>query len=254
MIWWDEAQSKWTGDDVPDFVADKRPDYRPDWSTQPHGMEALGGNDPFIMEADGKCALFVPSGLKDGPLPTHYEPIESPVRNPLYPKQQRNPAAKLWGRPGNALHETADPRFPYVFTTFRLTEMHCGGIATRVMPHTAELQPEAFVEVSPELAETLGIAHLGWTVISTLRGEVEVRAMVTERFRPFRIEGRIVHQIGMPWVYGWQGYARGDVANVLLAITGDANTSIHTTKAITCNIRPGRKTRPDVLHQSETVP
>jgi formate dehydrogenase major subunit len=77
---------------------------------------------------------------------------------------------------------------------------------------------------------------------------------VTERFRPFRIEGRIVHQIGMPWVYGWQGYARGDVANVLLAITGDANTSIHTTKAITCNIRPGRKTRPDVLHQRETVP
>jgi formate dehydrogenase major subunit len=205
------------------------------------------------MEADGKCALFVPSGLKDGPLPTHYEPIESPVRNPIYPKQQRNPTAKLWGRPGNALHATADPRFPYVFTTFRLTEMHCGGIATRVMPHTAELQPEAFVEISPELAESLGIRHLGWTVISTLRGEVEVRAMVTERLKPFRIDGRTIHQIGMPWVYGWQGYARGDVANVLLAITGDANTSIHSTKAITCNIRPGRKTRPDVLQRREHV-
>ncbi|MCJ2103001.1 molybdopterin-dependent oxidoreductase [Methylobacterium sp. E-046] len=251
MIWWDEAQAKWTGNDVPDFLADKRPDYRPDWSKRPHGMDALGGDDPFIMEADGKCALFVPSGLKDGPLPTHYEPIESPVRNPLYPKQQRNPTAKLWGRPGNELHDAADPRFPYVFTTFRLTEMHCGGIATRVMPHTAELQPEAFVEISPELAASLRIRHLGWTVISTLRGEVEVRAMVTERLKPFRIDGREVHQIGMPWVYGWQGYARGDVANVLLAITGDANTSIHSTKAITCNIRPGRKARPDVLGQSE---
>lgn len=253
MIWWDEGQAQWTGDDVPDFQADKRPDYRPDWSKNPHGMDALGGDEPFILEADGKCALFVPSGLKDGPLPTHYEPIESPVRNPLYPKQQRNPTAKLWGRPGNELHATADPRFPYVFTTFRLTEMHCGGIATRVMPHTAELQPEAFVEVSPELAQNLGIRHLGWTVISTLRGEVEVKAMVTERLKPFRIDGRVVHQIGMPWVYGWQGYARGDVANVLLAITGDANTSIHTTKAITCNIRPGRKAQADVLRQREAV-
>lgn len=253
MIWWDEEAGKWTGDDVPDFQADKRPDYHPDWSKQPHGMDALGGDDPFIMEADGKCALFVPSGLKDGPLPTHYEPIESPVRNPIYPKQQRNPTAKLWGRPGNALHETADPRFPYVFTTFRLTEMHCGGIATRVMPHTAELQPEAFVEVSPELARELGIEHLGWTVISTLRGEVEVRAMVTERVRPFLIDGKTIHLIGMPWVYGWQGYARGDVANVLLAITGDANTSIHTTKAITCDIRPGRKRRRDVIDQREHV-
>jgi formate dehydrogenase major subunit len=251
MIWWDETAETWTGDDVPDFVADKRPDYRPDWSQQPHGMDALGGDDPFIMEADGKCALFVPTGLKDGPLPTHYEPIESPVLNPLYPKQQRNPTAKLWGRPGNELHKVADPRFPYVFTTFRLTEMHCGGIATRVMPHTAELQPEAFVEVSPELAESLGIRHLGWTVISTLRGEVEVKAMVTDRVRPFRIDGKTVHLIGMPWVYGWQGYARGDVANVLLAITGDANTSIHTTKAITCNIRPGRKARRDVLASRE---
>ena len=117
--------------------------------------------------------------------------------------------------------------------------MHCGGIPTRVMPHTAELQPEAFVEVSPELARELGIRHLGWTVISTLRGEIEVRAMVTERVRPFTIDGRTVHQIGMPWVFGRQGYARGAIANVLLAITGDANTSIHTTKALTCGLRPG---------------
>jgi formate dehydrogenase major subunit len=203
-------------------------------------MDALGGDRPFIMEADGHCQLFVPSGLKDGPLPTHYEPIESPVTNPLY-GQQVNPAAKLWERPGNELAAPADPRFPYVFTTYRLTELHCGGIPTRVMPHTAELQPEAFVEISPELARELGIAHLGWTVISTLRGEIEVKAMVTERVRPFVIDGRTVHQIGMPWVYGREGYATGAVANVLLAITGDANTSIHTTKAITCGLRPGRR-------------
>ena len=107
-------------------------------------------------------------------------------------------------------------------------------------PHTAELQPEAFVEISPELARELGITHLGWTVLSTLRGQIEVRAMVTQRMQPFVIEGRIVHQIGMPWLFGWQGYAHGDIANVLLAITGDPNTSIHSTKAVTCTIRPGR--------------
>jgi formate dehydrogenase major subunit len=133
-----------------------------------------------------------------------------------------------------------DKRFPYVFTTYRLTEMHCGGIATRVMPHTAELQPESFVEMSPELAKILGVKNLDWTVISTLRGEIEVKALVTERMRPFQINGETVHQVGMPWVYGWKGYAHGAVANALLAIYGDANTSIHTTKAITCNVRAGR--------------
>ena len=239
MIWWDESESRWTGNDVPDFVETKRPDERPDWSKSPKGMDALGGDRPFIMEADGQCQLFVPSGLKDGPLPTHYEPVESPVSNAFY-KQQINPTAKIWDRPGNELAEVADPRFPYVFTTYRLTELHCGGIPTRVMPHTAELQPEAFVEISPELAQELAIEHLGWTVISTPRGEIEVKAMVTERLRPFVINGQTVHQIGMPWVFGREGYATGATANVLLAITGDANTSIHTTKAITCGLRPGR--------------
>jgi formate dehydrogenase major subunit len=239
MVWWDAAAGKWTGNDVPDFVASKPPDYRPDWASHPHGMEALGGDDPFIMEADGKCQLFVPSGLKDGPLPTHYEPVESPVRNAMYDRQF-NPAAKLWTRPDNELHAPEDPRFPYVFTTYRLTELHCGGIISRVTPHTAELQPEAFIEISPELGRALGIHHLGWAVLSTLRGEIEARAMVTERMRPFMIGDRVVHQVGMPWVFGWEGYARGDIANVLLAITGDANTSIHTTKAVTCALRPGR--------------
>jgi formate dehydrogenase major subunit len=239
MIWWDEATGKWTGLDIPDFVDDKRPDYRPDWSRKPQGMDAIPGDAPFIMEADGRAMIFAATGIKDGPLPTHYEPVESPIHNPLY-GTQHNPSAKIWKRPGNELHEVADPRFPYVFTTYRLTEIHCGGIPTRIMPHTAELQPEAFVEISPELAGELGIEHLGWTVLSTLRGQIEVRALVTERVRPFVIGGRTIHQVGMPWLYGPKGYATGEPANVLLAITGDPNTSIHTTKAVTCSIRPGR--------------
>ncbi|MBE7211800.1 MAG: molybdopterin-dependent oxidoreductase, partial [Gluconacetobacter diazotrophicus] len=244
MVWWDEEQSSWTGFDVPDFVASKPPSYRPDFSRHPQGMDALGGDDPFIMQADGKAMLFVPSGLKDGPLPSHYEPVESPTRNALHPQQQFNPTAKLWRRPGNELHEVGDPDYPYVFTTYRLTELHCGGIWTRASPHTAELQPEAFVEIPPELADKLGIANTGWTVISTRRGEIEVKALVTERMRPFVINGVTTYQIGMPWLFGHGGIARGDVANVLLAITGDANTTIHTTKAITCNLRSGRLANP----------
>ena len=243
LVWWDEAEGKWTGNDVPDFVPHRRPDYRPDWSTHPHGMDAHGGQLPFIMESDGYCQLFVPSGLKDGPLPTYYEPLESPVHNVMY-GQQHNPTAKIWLRPGNELHEVGDKRFPYVFTTYRLTELHCGGVIGRVTPHTAELQPEAFVEISPELARELHVKSLDWTVLTTLRGEIEVRAMVTERMRPLQIDGHQVHQVGMPWVFGWEGYARGDIANVLLAISGDANTSIHTTKAVTVNLHKGRLSRP----------
>ncbi len=108
------------------------------------------------------------------------------------------------------------------------------------MPHTAELQPEAFVEISPELASELGISNLDWTVLSTARGNIEAKALVTTRLRPFIINGKLVHQVGMPWVFGWDGYASGDIANVLLAIHGDPNTSIHTTKALTCNLRKGR--------------
>ena len=240
MIWWDEDQNKWTGTDTPDFVLTKPPGMRPNWNQHPTGMDAHGGNDPFIMEADGKCMLFVPSGLKDGPLPTHYEPVESPVTNPLYDSHQHNPAVKLWPRPGNEYHENADPRYPYIFTTFRLTELQCGGISSRVTPHTAELQPESFIEISPELGTELGIGNLDWAVVSTIRGQIEAKALVTHRIRPFKLNGRTVHQIGMPWVFGWEGYTKGSTANVLLAIYGDPNTSIHTTKATTCNLRAGR--------------
>jgi formate dehydrogenase major subunit len=243
LVWWDEAKGEWTGNDVPDFEATKRPDYKPDWSTHPEGMDALSGADPFIMVPGGRSLIFVPTGLKDGPLPTHYEPVESPVQNPLY-KQQFNPATKLWRQPGNQYHDTADPAYPHVLTTFRLTELHCGGIATRVMPHTAELQPEAFVEIPPELANELDIKPRDWVVLSTARGEIEVKALVTERLTPFMIGGRKVYQLGMPWVFGWAGIAHGDIANVLPSMHGDANTSIHSTKALTCALRKGRLENP----------
>lgn len=243
LAWWDAEKGEWDGYDQVDFSTEKAPDYTPDWSKEPSGMDALSGTDPFIMISDGRGALFVPSGLKDGPLPTHYEPVESPVRNPLY-GQQHNPTAKIWDRPDNPVHDPEDPRYPYALTTYRLTEHHSGGTPTRSVASTAELQPEGFCEIAPELADALGIENLDWVVLSTPRGEVETRALVTERLQPFRIDGRLVHQIGMPWHFGWNGYATGDIANVLTAVVGDPNTGMHENKALTCNLRKGRLDRP----------
>ncbi len=239
-IWWDADKKQWTGKDKPDFTLDKAPDYAPDWSRSPvTGTDAHDGRSPFMMSADGKAWLFVPSGLKDAPLPTHYEPIESPIRNPLY-AQQHNPPAKKWDRPDNRYHAVGDPNYPYVLTTYRLTEHHSGAISTRFLPVLAELQPEGFAEIPPELATEKGIENLDWVVLWTSRGAIETRALVTDRLRPFIIDGRRIYQIGMPWHFGWQGYARGDVANALSAIVGDPNTSIHEGKAFTCNLRKGR--------------
>ena len=135
-------------------------------------MQALGGDCPFIMIADGKASLFTPSGLKDAQLPAHYEPVESPVKNPLY-HQQSSPVAKIWDRPDNRLHAPGDPRFPYALTTYRLTEHHAGGIPTRTVPVTAELQPEAFAEISPELAEIHEVKNLD---LSQFRPSVKSRS------------------------------------------------------------------------------
>jgi formate dehydrogenase major subunit len=199
-------------------------------------MDAIDGKSPFIMIEDGKSALFVPSGLQDAPLPAHYEPVESPVKNPLY-GQQDNPAAKKWPRDDNPYHAAGDPRYPYIMTTYRLTEHHSGGIPTRMVPSTAELQPECFAEIPPELARELGIKHLDMVAISTARGEIQTRALITERLRPLEIDGRRVYQIGMPWHFGWQGYATGALANTLSAVVADPNTTIHEGKAFTCNLR-----------------
>jgi len=248
--WWNEADGEWAGRDEVDFPPTKPPGYRPDWSQAPKGMDAHDGSSPFIMLADGKAALFAPSGLKDGPLPTHYEPVESPVRNRLH-KQQDNPAAKRWERDDNRYHAVGDPRYPYVMTTYRLTEHHAGGIPTRLVPTTAELQPEGFAEIPPELAREKGIQNLDWVTISTSRGEIETKALVTERLRPFEMGGRRIYQIGMPWHFGWEGYATGDIANVLTSVVGDPNTTIHEGKAFTCALRKGRIVRRAAPHRPE---
>lgn len=241
LIQWDEAKGQWTGPDVPDFPKDKRPDFQPDWASRPKGMQAHAGSDPFIMLADGRAGLFASSGLKDGPLPEHYEPIETPAKNPLHPRMDGSPAAKRWSQEGNRLAPPGDPRYPHVLTTFRLTEHHSGGTPTRIVPVTAELQPEMFCEVPRELAAIHGLRDTDWVVLETPRGAIETKILVTDRLRPYRLpDGRRCFQLALPWHFGPQGYATGASANDLTAIIGDPNTGMHENKALACALRPGR--------------
>jgi formate dehydrogenase major subunit len=230
-IWWDGA--RWTGYDVPDFAATKPPTAR----SQPGaiGLDAHSGTDAFIMKADGVAWLYVPSGLVDGPLPTQYEPAESPIRNPLY-RQQSSPVLKYWRSEGNPLAAVADPAFPYVITTYRLTEHYLSGAMSRWLPWLAELQPELFVEISPELAGEKGIRNLDWVRVSSPRSQVRAKALVTRRLRPLQIDGRTIHQIGMPWHWGYEGLVKGEIVNELSALVGDPNVTIHEGKAFVCNI------------------
>ncbi len=144
-VWWDEEKKKWTGLDHPDCISDRPPSYRP--GPDAKGKDTISGTDPFIMQADGKAWLFSPSGLQEGPLPTHYEPLESVVKNPLY-GQQCDPVRIDYLRPRNPMHRPwDDPRFPFLLTTYRLTEHHTAGGMSRWLAWLSELQPEMFCEV-----------------------------------------------------------------------------------------------------------
>ena len=234
LVWWDEAKGEWTGDDVADFAKSKRPDYKPD--PEKRGDEALPGDAPFIMHADGMGWIWVPSGLKDGPLPTHYEPLESNVENPLYPSQQRNPAALMMERDGNEYARSPDPRFPHVLTTYRLTEHHTAGGMSRNLPHLAELQPELFAEISPELAAEAGVRNGDVVRVATARGSITARALVTSRMPPLDINGRRVHHVGLPYHWGRRGLVTGDVVNDLVAMSEEPNVRIFESKGISCRL------------------
>ncbi len=240
-VWWDEELGKWTGHDVPDFIADRPPSYRP--GSDAEGIDTIAGDSPFIMQADGRGWIYAPTGLRDGPLPTHYEPQESPFDNPLY-RQQRNPARKEWRRPDNPYHRPfGDPEHPYVITTYRLTEHHTAGGMSRWLPWLSELQPELFCEVSPELAAERGLRNGGWATISTARAEIEARVLVTSRVRPLRMRKRTIHQIGLPYHWSSKGLVTGDTVNELISFVADPNVSIQESKALTADIRPGRRSR-----------
>jgi formate dehydrogenase major subunit len=232
-VYWDAAQQRWTGIDVPDFPLTKPPNAP--GNPAGAGTETHDGGSPFLMKADGKGWLFAPRGLLDGPLPTHYEPYESPVANVVY-RQQSNPAALVWRTPGNPYAAVGSAEYPCVLSTYRLTEHHLSGTMSRWLPWLAELQPELFCEISPEHAAELGVSNTGWVRISTPRGSIRAKALVTRRIRPFVLKERTIHHVGLPWHWGYKGLSTGDVVNDLSALVGDPNVSIHEAKVFVCRV------------------
>ena len=200
----------------------------------PDGGGAPEAINPFIMTSSGLADLFAP-GLADGPFPEHYEPVESPIKNPMSAVQY-NPVAKIWNTPGFDALGTPD-RYPIVATTYRVSEHWQTGAMSRKMPWLVGLMPDAFVEIGVDLARAKGIAHGQRIVVESARGQFEGYALVTERFEPFWVQGRIIHQVGVPWHWGWVGLSKGDSGNLLTPHVGDANTMIPEFKAFLCDVK-----------------
>jgi len=218
VIKWDAENKKWVGD-VPDGPA------------PPMGME--GGKLPFIMKPDGVASIFGP-GLSDGPFPEHYEPLECPIeKNPLS-SQRVNPTISLFK---DYKFTTCDPRFPFVATTYRVTEHWQTGLMTRYQSWLVETEPQMFVELSEELAELRGIKNGERVLVSSPRGKLEAIAMVTKRWAPFKVAGQTIHEVGMTFHYGWLIPKNGgESANLLTPTIGDANTAIPEYKAFLVNV------------------
>jgi len=220
LIAWDAMEKKWKGD-VPDGP----------WPPMADDKE---GKYPFIMLSEGHGRLYG-LDLKDGPFPEHYEPVESPARN-LLSKVQTNPVVKL---PKNVSSDLS--KFPFIGTTYRMTEHWQTGGMTRSLPWLVELVPDMFVEISETMAKRKGIKQGDKICVTTERGSIEGVALVTSRLKPFNVEGSMIEQVGMPWHFGYAGLATGDSGNILTAAVGCANTNIPEFKAFLCNIEKGGK-------------
>jgi formate dehydrogenase major subunit len=187
-------------------------------------------------------------------MPTHYEPHESPFDNLLY-RQRSNPCAELHAHDLNRYNPAKDDAFPYVVTTYRLTEHHTAGGMSRTLGYLSELQPEFFVEVSPELAAERKLVHGDWATVITARTAIEGRVLVTERLAPLEVQGRKLHQVGVPYHWGSKGLTTGAAGNDLYSIALDPNVHIQEVKAATCDIRPGRRPRgPELLQLVASYP
>ncbi len=222
LLTWDAADKKWVGDVV-------------DGGPPPMGQS---GKLPFIMKPDGVASIFGP-GLAEGPFPEHYEALECPLEVNSMSGQRINPTIKIFGGDSDAFY-SCDLRYPFVASTYRVTEHWQTGVMTRHCSWLLEMQPQNFCEISVELAKELGITNGDKVVVTSGRGEVQAIAMVSERFQPFKIANSTVHQVGLTWHFGWQFPEDGsgfDSANLLTPNVGDANTMIPESKAFMVNVR-----------------
>jgi formate dehydrogenase major subunit len=194
QVWWDEGKQSWVGNDVPDFKADSHP------------KDHMG---PFIMNPDGVGRLFVPLGaLADGPFPEYYEPIESPILNPLHPNQSNNPVVKRYKTDMDKYTAAGQQEYNVVCTTYRLTEHY--HYWTKNNPMNVQLVPEPFVEIPAELADRMGIRGGEKVKVSSIRSHYIAKAMVTRRIRPMKIDGKETFQIGIPIHWGFRGIAEDE--------------------------------------------
>ncbi len=223
LIAWENG--KWVGD-VPDGP----------WPP----MADENGKYPFIMHTHGFSQLFGP-GRVDGPFPEHYEPVETPLTSHPFSPQLSSPMYKSVSSALDKLAKPGDPAYPIVLTTYNLTEHWCGGGETRNVPNLLEAEPQLYVEMSPELAKEKGIKNGDGVIVENVRGRVEAIAMVTVRIRPFKVQGKTVHLVGMPFAYGWSTRKCGDATNRLTPSVADPNTTIYELKACMVNVKKAAK-------------
>jgi formate dehydrogenase major subunit len=222
VVSWDAAAGRWEGD-VVDGPA----------NSPPSGIE--GGALPFIMNEEGVGRLWS-AKLEDGPFPEHYEPYETPLRRNPFNAQMVNPASKIFRGAMDHHAEPGSGDFPYVCSTYRVTEHWQTGVMTRHCPWLLELMPQIFAEMDTELAEEKGIRVGDLVEVSSRRGKVCAVALPTKRFQPLIVQGRKVHTVGMPWCFGWKTPGAGDSANLVTPNIGDANTMIPETKTFLVNV------------------
>ncbi len=243
LVWWDEEKQEWTGHDRPDFDKKKRPDYQPPAGRQRAWMR-IAGDKPFVLHPDGVAWLYVTSGLKDGPLPTHYEPLESPFGNALYPEHVNQSGGRSEGASRQRLRLPRRRTLPVRAHDVSADRASHGGrhVAPALAPGRT-CSRSCSARFRPSSQPTLNLEHGDWATIMTPRGLVEARVLVTPRMRPLWVEGRTVHQVGLPYHWGYNGLVKGDVANDLLVISEEPNVRIMETKALVCDIEPGRRAR-----------
>jgi formate dehydrogenase major subunit len=215
QIWWNEAQKKWVGNDIPDFKPDSPP------------SDHMG---PFIMNAEGVGRIFAPLGaFADGPFPEFYEPTESPVENALHPKRSKNPVTKRYSTPMDKYAVPGDG-FNIICTTYRLTEHY--HYWTKNNPMNVQLVPEPFVEIPMELASDLGIKGGDKVKVTSARASYQAKAMVTRRIKPMTIDGKKVYQIGIPIHYGYRGIQE-DAGRTARSLTNSLSPSVTDPNAYT---------------------
>jgi formate dehydrogenase major subunit len=210
---------RWIGADVADYPP-----------TSPPGS----GVGPFIMQSEGVARLFSRKALVDGPFPEHYEPTESPVAGAALGKTVRhNPVARMF--PDDVARMGGPEQFPYVATTYSVTELFRHW--TKHSRLNAIMQPEQFVEIGDRLAEKLGIAAGDTVRVSSKRGYIEAKAVVTKRLKRLNVLGQQLDQVGIPCHWGFKGAARkGFLANTLTPAMGDVNSQTPEFKAFLVNV------------------